>query len=1099
MKHNLNIQIKNENFDSKLLSKIINEEFISSCEKILIEPQQKFIDDFFNKIFLSLKNYYSFNINSESKELNRLLFQNKINFIANIYTQMFKLCSSALHQYNSPNIKFEDNLNISYLLNYKPHCMLSNNASKNNNSIGTHICGGKYIIISKNTKKSEINNSYIICTKCNKCYLDICFPIICCNCNMLYYSEIISDEMKKENCYLATWYKYHCKNINNEKMTCIQCGDDFWIRNNKLFCKKCKFEIEPINIIWTCLICNTDFNSEAKVYNKYEFKLAELILKEALIYKKISKPSELPCKCFQNDIIKLKETNFFHNNLKCKGFLYYSEVNNRKYLVCSKCLNIYTVNKFKWTCPICFRLFYSSKIFIIINAQSNKNRNIKKNDGDNLAKNNSINSIKLNTKFKTRKNSPKKMEKNISMLNSDKKQISPNKINSQKNKSQNKMNRISSFYTPTISSIPTLKDICSLRNHKKIGRNILEIFANNNESKGDLYDIKNKKRNLSLLPQEIIKNDIYLTFFQNSKNSNNNNKLIRSTTSTIFSSNNKNNIIGKNISTDISPFNNRIDSLNKNNNQNNNNMDINNNENLIFKKKLNNEFKYKINNILISPKLPNKKKKNQRNNQNKSDIINNIDSTHKKNLNKKLNKSFNFRINNNILLNQDTNQNILTKENSINELRKIHISRSKNIFTINNSTLGLKHKIHNKSLNKIGNSRKNRNIITIRNNNFLNLSSSNKKILEYKQNRKNNNIKINFFNNITINNLSKPNISISNSKKKKNKSLERIKKFKVKNIKISLDSKKTKKYISHNLSFAENDMQKTKDIPQVKQLQKFNIDDYTIITQLGQGSFGKIYLAKDSQKNIYSIKKILLSEELDVKSVIAEYNMCYNFSHPNIINIMGIYSKQLDKTTYVVYVLMEVGISDWDKEINSLKNKNSYYSESELFSILKQVVSACSFLQKNNISHRDIKPQNILVFKNKIYKLIDFGEARRIGDKEKNNKELIQYSLKGTELYMSPLLFNGLRSGQIDVKHNVYKSDVYSLGLCMLYAAMCCDKALFEIRRIVDMEKIKSYINSALKENYNQKLINIIISMLEIHEQNRPDFIELEKKLENDI
>ena len=75
MKHNLNIQIKNEKLDSKLLSQIINEEFITSCEKILIEPQQKFINDFFNKILLSLKNYYSFNINSESKELNRLLFQ----------------------------------------------------------------------------------------------------------------------------------------------------------------------------------------------------------------------------------------------------------------------------------------------------------------------------------------------------------------------------------------------------------------------------------------------------------------------------------------------------------------------------------------------------------------------------------------------------------------------------------------------------------------------------------------------------------------------------------------------------------------------------------------------------------------------------------------------------------------------------------------------------------------------------------------------------------------------------------------------------------------------------------------------------------------
>ena len=172
---------------------------------------------------------------------------------------MFKLCTSAIEQYNSKKNTDTDNINISYLINYKPHCMLFNN---NNNSIGKHICGGKYIIISKNPKKNELNNFYIICTKCNKCYLDKCFPILCCNCNSLYYSEIIDHKIKKENCYLATWFKYHCKNINNEKMTCIKCGQEFCIKNNKLICKKCKFEIEPINIIWTCLICNTDFNSD---------------------------------------------------------------------------------------------------------------------------------------------------------------------------------------------------------------------------------------------------------------------------------------------------------------------------------------------------------------------------------------------------------------------------------------------------------------------------------------------------------------------------------------------------------------------------------------------------------------------------------------------------------------------------------------------------------------------------------------------------------------------------------------------------------------------------------------------------------------------
>ena len=67
----------------------------------------------------------------------------------------------------------------------------------------------------------------------------------------------------------------------------------------------------------------------------------------------------------------------------------------------------------------------------------------------------------------------------------------------------------------------------------------------------------------------------------------------------------------------------------------------------------------------------------------------------------------------------------------------------------------------------------------------------------------------------------------------------------------------------------------------------------------------------------------------------------------------------------------------------------------------------------------------------------------------------------------------------------------------MLYASACLDKPLFEIRRMIEMEKIKNYIKSILNEYYSEKLINIIISMLEIHEQNRPDFIELEKILEN--
>ena len=313
---------------------------------------------------------------------------------------------------------------------------------------------------------------------------------------------------------------------------------------------------------------------------------------------------------------------------------------------------------------------------------------------------------------------------------------------------------------------------------------------------------------------------------------------------------------------------------------------------------------------------------------------------------------------------------------------------------------------------------------------------------------------------------------------------------------MSISNKLSSKQNTSNNKINNTNSNNNENNINIIKIKNFTFDDYKIITQLGQGSFGKIYLVKDLKGNIYSMKKILLSEELDVKNVIAEYNMCFNLPHPNIIKIIGIYSNKLDKTTFVVYVLMEVGMSDWEKEINSYKIKKKFYPENDLINILKQLISSLSFLQKNKISHRDIKPQNILIFKNKIYKLTDFGEARKINERDKNNKSILQYSLKGTELYMSPLLFNGLRTGQIDIMHNTYKSDVYSLGLCMLYAATTCVKKLFEIRRLIEMDKIKLFVYYNLKDNYSNKFIDIIISMLEIHEQKRPDFMELEKVLE---
>ena len=79
---------------------------------------------------------------------------------------------------------------------------------------------------------------------------------------------------------------------------------------------------------------------------------------------------------------------------------------------------------------------------------------------------------------------------------------------------------------------------------------------------------------------------------------------------------------------------------------------------------------------------------------------------------------------------------------------------------------------------------------------------------------------------------------------------------------------------------------------------------------MGQGTLGKIYLVQDPYNQLFSMKKKVLSEVLDVQTVLKEYRMWYKIKHPNVIKILGICNNELDKTTYVLYFLLEIGLTD---------------------------------------------------------------------------------------------------------------------------------------------------------------------------------------------
>ena len=395
--------------------------------------------------------------------------------------------------------------------------------------------------------------------------------------------------------------------------------------------------------------------------------------------------------------------------------------------------------------------------------------------------------------------------------------------------------------------------------------------------------------------------------------------------------------------------------------------------------------------------------------------------------------------------------NDLTINDKNNIINSIKISQNNSINNSkNNKTIISKNKLN--SFSSINNINTNININNINNN------------LHY-YNQFNNNI--NFNNNNNFINKSNYNINYPASYKKKTDQVKKTKNSRRNSQKFLLNPKFT------------------------------DFTEYKIIKQIGKGTFGQIFMVENSHHQRFALKKLIATNLKDIKALEHEYQILLDIQFQgkkiNLVQIYGIETKELDPTTFVLYVLMELATTDWEKEILTRKNLHKFYKENELMNIISSLITTFAQLQKEKISHRDIKPQNILIFEdNKAYKLADFGEAKvLLGDDKPTERQ----TLRGTELYMSPILFYALRSRQIIkyVKHNPYKSDLFSFGLCCLFAATLCFESIYDVRELKNNTAIKYIVQKYLAERYSNVVINIICSMLDVNENSRCDFIEMEK------
>ena len=271
----------------------------------------------------------------------------------------------------------------------------------------------------------------------------------------------------------------------------------------------------------------------------------------------------------------------------------------------------------------------------------------------------------------------------------------------------------------------------------------------------------------------------------------------------------------------------------------------------------------------------------------------------------------------------------------------------------------------------------------------------------------------------------------------------------------------------------------------------FKLSDFIILNQIGHGAEGIINAVKWIKNDkIYALKKCEIIFEDTAKKKKKDISKIKEIldstGNDGIIKIYGTLLKNNEFATYYLYELMEYAEKDWEKEIINRQQKQLFYQEYELLEIFRNLVKTFSLLQSRHITHRDVKPQNIMLVKGK-YKICDFGNARIL-----EREGIIVQKIRGSEMFMSPIVFKGYHSGCQTIKHNTYKSDVFSLGMCFFFAAALNYGGLNIIREIYDVNIIRKVLNDYLAKRYSQNVINLIFLMLQVDENRRPDFFELE-------
>ncbi len=166
---------------------------------------------------------------------------------------------------------------------------------------------------------------------------------------------------------------------------------------------------------------------------------------------------------------------------------------------------------------------------------------------------------------------------------------------------------------------------------------------------------------------------------------------------------------------------------------------------------------------------------------------------------------------------------------------------------------------------------------------------------------------------------------------------------------------------------------------------------------IGKGAFASVYRVKHSKtKKSLAVKQISIlntkgNTKDDVNAIMMEIDLLKILNHPNIVKYHGFV-----KTHEVLYIFLEYCEGG---SLRAIYKQKGPLSEQEIIPYLTQVLQGLKYLHDQGVINRDIKAANILITKDGLAKLADFGVATKVNN---FSSKLGQSTVVGTPYWMAP-------------------------------------------------------------------------------------------------